>query len=425
MKRLARQVTAWLASATLLVTLVPLATTGAQAATASTASPAVSIQGGDSHFRTDGLIVKLRPDLDPYELMNNYDLQLENHLFDNWYTFRTQPDAAQDMYDTLRGDSDMVAAVELDYEISRPNYTIDLQAELDFCEYTACPDPLREIVKVPEAWESTKGTPESLIAMIGSGVDLSHPMLEGRLVQGFDFADGDGEPQDTHGIGTWEASVAAGSMVANVSGVDLEARVLPVRVLNDEGVGYMSTLIEGVKYAYDKGVKVAHVSVYSDRASLAFQELIWWCGNDREWLIFLINELCRQIDCFPQECVGWECNPPGCINCLPQYDRVIQIGGLTQDLQLSEFTPINPQAQLGIVTEGLFTADLDGRLALVRSASMSSAIAAGAASLVWSLDPGMSGSEVMERLTSTAEVIDGTGEAFQNGMMYLPGAVQW
>lgn len=163
MKRFARQMTVWLASAALLVTLAPLASTGAQAATASTESPAVSIQGGETHFRTDGLMVKLPTGLDPYELMNNHDIQLEKHLFGDWYTFRTQPDAAQEMYEMLQGDSDLVAAVELDYEISLPKYEIDLQAKLDFCEYTACPDPLREIVKVPEAWEYTQGTPESFI----------------------------------------------------------------------------------------------------------------------------------------------------------------------------------------------------------------------------------------------------------------------
>lgn len=57
--RFTKQVTAWLASAALLVSLAPFSAMGTQAvaAPASPEQPAVSIQGGETHWRTDGLIV--------------------------------------------------------------------------------------------------------------------------------------------------------------------------------------------------------------------------------------------------------------------------------------------------------------------------------------------------------------------------------
>src|SRR5882757_7185286 len=66
-----------------------------------------------------------------------------------------------------------------------------------------------EALHLPEAWDRTTGSDNQILAIIDSGVDLSHPDLAGRLVQGYDFVNNDSDPSDDFGHGTMVAGIAA------------------------------------------------------------------------------------------------------------------------------------------------------------------------------------------------------------------------
>ena len=64
-------------------------------------------------------------------------------------------------------------------------------------------------VNAPAAWKLTTGTSETIVAVLDTGVDLSHPDLEGAFVPGYDFVNRDEDPSDDHGHGTMVAGVIA------------------------------------------------------------------------------------------------------------------------------------------------------------------------------------------------------------------------
>lgn len=91
------------------------------------------------------------------------------------------------------------------------------------------------------------------VAIIDSGVDYTHPLLENRMVSGYDFVDNDTDPMDEHYHGTHVAGIVAESTNENI-------KIMPVRALDEEGNGYDSNIAKGIYYAVDHGASVINMS---------------------------------------------------------------------------------------------------------------------------------------------------------------------
>ncbi|MBX0326915.1 S8 family serine peptidase [Oscillochloris sp. ZM17-4] len=121
-------------------------------------------------------------------------------------------------------------------------------------------------VGAPCAWGVTTGREDLIVAVIDSGVDMSHPDLQGRLRRdGFDFVDNDGDPRDENGHGTHVAGIIAAALGNAEGGAGLapSVQILPVRVMDAAGVGGDRRIAAGVGYAVDKGARVINLSLGS------------------------------------------------------------------------------------------------------------------------------------------------------------------
>jgi thermitase len=90
-----------------------------------------------------------------------------------------------------------------------------------------------------------------VIAIIDTGVHLQHEDLRDRLVGGFDFVDNDNFPQDENGHGTHVAGVAAATADngVGVAGVAPAASIMPLRVLDRDGTGTESNVVQAIRFA--------------------------------------------------------------------------------------------------------------------------------------------------------------------------------
>ena len=118
-------------------------------------------------------------------------------------------------------------------------------------------------VKAPEAWETTKGSRTTVIAIVDTGVDADQPDLRGRVLSGWDFQNRDGNPRDDNGHGTAVAGVAAaaGNDGVGIAGICWKCRILPVKVLNANGSGSHSNIAAGIMWAADRGADVINLSL--------------------------------------------------------------------------------------------------------------------------------------------------------------------
>lgn len=125
------------------------------------------------------------------------------------------------------------------------------------------------MINLPQAWNLTTGSNAVIVAVIDTGVLLSHPDLQGRLVGGYDFisdpinardGDGrDGNPDDPgdrccqssssfHGTHVAGTISAATNNAAGVAGVSWNARIMPLRVLGQFG-GSNDDINQAILYA--------------------------------------------------------------------------------------------------------------------------------------------------------------------------------
>lgn len=95
------------------------------------------------------------------------------------------------------------------------------------------------------------------VAIVDTGIDYTHPDLDGNYVDGYDFVNGDPDPMDDHGHGTHCAgTVAAEDDDVGVVGVAPKALLYGVKVLSASGSGYWSDIVAGIQWAADHGVRV-------------------------------------------------------------------------------------------------------------------------------------------------------------------------
>lgn len=140
----------------------------------------------------------------------------------------------------------------------------------------------RRMVRLEEAWRYTRGDPSVTVAVLDTGICLSHPELEGMLLPGLDFVDiidgasdflgdylgADDDAEDEVGHGTHVAGIIAGRGLRMPEGVVPRCRILPVRVLGAMrqgerrvGAGLVDNINAGVKWAVDQGAEVINMSL--------------------------------------------------------------------------------------------------------------------------------------------------------------------
>lgn len=114
-----------------------------------------------------------------------------------------------------------------------------------------------------EGWAYTTGSPDVVIAVLDTGLNLGHPEFAGRIIPGYDFVNDDGEPLDDNGHGTHATGIIGAAMNNGMGSVGVcpECRIMPVKVLNQNNAGTWSGVANGIIYAADHGARVINLSL--------------------------------------------------------------------------------------------------------------------------------------------------------------------
>ena len=137
-----------------------------------------------------------------------------------------------------------------------------------------------DMIGAPEVWAANSNGPGATgkgvtIAMIDTGIDYNHREFKGRIRAGYDFVDGDSIAEDANGHGTHVAgTIAAARDGRGITGVAHDAKIMPIRVLDENGAGYLSDAIRAVRWATNNGADVINLSLGGAGYSQAMADAI-------------------------------------------------------------------------------------------------------------------------------------------------------
>lgn len=136
--------------------------------------------------------------------------------------------------------------------------------------FRAALDSSVDQIHAPVLWDAGYTGLGQVVAVLDTGIDATHPMLQGKVVQSMNFTP-DASSNDATGHGTHVAGIIAGkkSGPSDYNGVAPDAMVWNVKVLDNTGNGAESWIIAGINYAVDPdgnpntedGVKIINMSL--------------------------------------------------------------------------------------------------------------------------------------------------------------------
>jgi subtilisin family serine protease len=139
-------------------------------------------------------------------------------------------------------------------------------------------------ISAPTAWDIETGSNQVVVAVVDTGLDMTHPDIANNIwinkdeiagnhidddsnsyaddVNGWNFVGCSADVKDGHGHGTHVSGIiaAAGNNGIGISGVTWNIKIMPLKALNDDGYGVTGDLARAIRYAADKGARVINMS---------------------------------------------------------------------------------------------------------------------------------------------------------------------
>ncbi len=245
------------------------------------------------------------------------------------------------------------------------------------------------------------------VAVLDTGVDAGHADLAANVVPGTSILDpGSNGASDSNGHGTQMAGIVAASTDngEGMAGIGYAGvNVMPVTVLDSQGVGQDGDIINGVIWAADHGADVILMSFSSPDFSPSLQDAIDYAWSQGAVL------------------VGAAGNDGSSAAHFPAGDRgVVGVANTDESDVLSASSNYGDAAFMAAPGSGIYTTANGGGYTSISGTSASAAAVAGAAALLRANSPGLSNGVVVGRLARSADppVSGGTG----NGRLNLARA---
>jgi len=272
------------------------------------------------------------------------------------------------------------------------------------------------IVRAPAAWNINTGSPDVIVAVLDTGIDLDHSDLVGQLWvnsgeipgnglddDGNDYVDdvhgwnvlGDGNNviDDDHGHGTHVSGIIAarGDNGQGIAGMAWGSRVMVVKVLDELGNGLYSDLAEGLTYAADNGAQIANLSLGGTVPSQLLQDAVDY-AHAHGTLVVAAN---------------------GNTNSAIQYpaasENTLAVAASTPYDERASYSCYGPEADLTAPGSSVYSTCRGDDYCYKSGTSMATPHVAGLAALIYAQEPTLTPDQVAQLLKETAQDMDEPG----------------
>jgi YD repeat-containing protein len=293
-------------------------------------------------------------------------------------------------------------------------------------------------INARRAWDTTTGSTETVIAVIDSGIDFTHPDLRNNQwtnrdeqtdnqrddnrngyindQHGWDFITNTPEIKDEAGHGTHVAGIIAaeGNNTEGISGVMWRASLMSLRVLDREGTGDIARAIEAIDYAAANGASVINCSWGTDAESQALRDAIERAGRRGVVVVAAAGNGGRDTTSAPHYPASYD---------LP---NVISVAATNIEDQLVESSNRSAtRVHVAAPGEGVLTTKMGGNYERVTGTSASTAIVTGVVGLIKTVRPRLRAERAREAVTGSVRTVSGlTGRVSAGGIANAAGALQ-
>lgn len=246
------------------------------------------------------------------------------------------------------------------------------------------------MIKSEKGWDLHTGHTVK-IAIVDTGIDLTHPDLAPNLLSGYNSVDkvtqaNGGQVMDINGHGTHCAGDAAAitNNGRGVAGVAWNVKIFPVRTSNaPSGGAFVTDMMDGARWATNNGAKVVSVSyagVDSPLIQTTGQEmrakgslLFYAAGNDN------------------RDLAGFD------------HADVMVIGASNEQDTKAGFSAYGKAIDVFAPGTGIVSTTLGGGYGPASGTSMACPVAAGLAALIYSYNPKLTSKQVEDIMSNSAK----------------------
>ncbi|MDI1464266.1 S8 family serine peptidase [Catellatospora sp. KI3] len=247
-------------------------------------------------------------------------------------------------------------------------------------------------IRLPQAWDRTKGSTSQVIAVLDTGVNGTHQDLTGRVLAGYDAIANTpiaaGTNSDDNGHGSEVAGIAAANTGngIGVAGAAWTAQILPVKVLDSEGYGYDSDIAEGVIWAADHGAKVINMSLGGVDDDPVLHDAVTYATDKGAVVVVAAGNDGNFTPQYPAA-----------------YPEVLAVGATDAAGKLTDFSSLGDWVDVAAPGFDMISTGNDGNYWYgMAGTSFAAPLVSGVAALVRTVNPSMTPAQVIAKIKTTA-----------------------
>lgn len=267
------------------------------------------------------------------------------------------------------------------------------------------------------------------IAILDTGIDQDHEDLDprnrpddqvGKIYRDINFT-ASNTVDDKFGHGTHVAGIAAAATNngVGIAGTAGEARLLNVKVMGDDGVGYDSAIAQGIRWAADHGAQILNMSFSQPSDSTLIKEAVAYAAGKGVLLVAAAGNEGKSEKRYPAA-----------------YSQVLSVGATTQPKSgqaeaRASFSNYGGWVDVAAPGESILSTFPNHATSIkvkdygyMNGTSMAAPMVSGEAALLWT-SLGGDAAQVRARIESTSDTgVAGSGSAWAHGRIDLYRALQ-
>ncbi len=291
-------------------------------------------------------------------------------------------------------------------------------------------------IDAPEAWNLTTGSTTVVVGVVDTGVDFNHPDLSANMwtnsaeiagngidddangvvddIYGMNAINPAASPLDDNGHGTHCAGTIGGSgnNSRGVAGVNWNVKIMALKFLDGSGSGSTSDAIEAIQYAVLMKQRGVNIRVLSNS----------WGGGGFSQALENAITAANQAGILFVAAAGNSASDNDSVNTYPanyEVANIVSVAAIDANGNLASFSNFGvTTVDLAAPGVGIVSTTPNNTYSSFSGTSMATPHVSGVAALVLAREPGLSLTELKNRLITTVKPLSGL-----NGLVVAPGTL--